>query len=1035
MSLKPGGHHPTISQKVRFQGNSSPAAPTGLAGGGVTGIAATIAKFTLGEKEAVQKFFLNTAKEGPMAIVPLETSVLVGRSERAYRRDGWLELQERLTEEMAAAVVWLFGVGYLQNKFETVSNKFQKGKNQHLSTNIAWNKPWEKVTHVDLTPQEMFAKNDKEISALLRLKSARWLFSVGTALALVGYFIPKGNQLKTNMILKHLERRKRASEGSNVQFGDPNRQNQPNGSQQRAPGQVLMPPPPALAPSRSLMPHLPVTVGSLMPGFHSPASGFPPVFPSGSSAKGATTGADQPGNTAIPFHSALSTQFSGQGQNPAQNQPMTAPAKHGPNGGVRFGAGMPGLSIVQAIGSSVEQTNYGQLLAVDFGIAGGRGYVASKRSPYETAEVLFRDIVSLYFYILCAPHLMKAITTGMDKAFNSSSHLQPKVAKLLHDQIEERINQGESIDRIIYGLSDGQMGPEGPLKKAMRAIKKDDLTQLITKEARVYLGDQALTGKINDAIHAYLKPSELAQRTKNEAELNPSYVQHLLEAIEAGNGAFGELSASQRQNLGIAVKQATRHTVGMKIDLKNIQGTDDNPSLFKGLIQELRGDKNLKIKAEAGKLEERITRIATLESMDQTHSMMRRSANVLREKLTSPTDMELLQRGDALANWIDKAMHHSETIKEHMATNLAELGEKLHDLKLEGEPLQRVRQALGGKSLNTPDEFKIALSDAETSHLRDLADTFGKMHEEAKKSASMWPFNAQSRKMKSISESLANLKLRLGNSTEAKPAEALKDSITSFMDTLKNHSAANEAERNLLTHYQGEVNRIVKHDEGRFFSLAIRHEDGALSNKLREILRGGLVSDSKLVSRALDTMGQLETDTRKMPSTSNEAKMRKELSAYTEALYKRFNPANTGQDLAPAVIRKELPKQLGKYLSLNRNLHYLARGASLGTAMACIGWLVPIVQTKITKHLTGMDNNPGIASAKKLMDDEEASEAKGAGSQAKPSRPPGFSANSAGPRNAAAQPVTASRPAYLPPAGNVMRPAQMKAQTAQPVLS
>jgi len=970
MSLTTGGHHPSHSQKVRFQGNTAPAAPAGLGIGGFGKIITDFARREPGE--TAEKFFLNTAKEGPMAIVPLESSVLVGRSERAYKRDGWLELQERLSEEMAAAVVWLFGVGFLQNQFETVSNKLSRGKNKHLSTNIAWNMPWKKVQNIDLTPQEMFSRNNKEINTLLKLKSARWLFSVGTALALVGYFIPKGNQLKTNMILKHLERRKRASEGSNVQFGDPNQQNQPNGSQQRVPGQApvhpMAPPQQASTFSHSLMPHMPVTLGSLMPNSHFPAVGGPSTPQAGSNR--GTTGI-QSNAIAHP----LSTQFLGQGQpNTSLSTGMNASHGNSPrrNSDVRFGSGLPLLSGVEAVGAAVEQTNYGQLLAVDFGIAGGRGYVASKRSPYETAEVLFRDIVSLYFYILCAPHLMKLLTTGMDKSFGSSSHLQPKVAELLHDQIKRGLDNGLSMDRIVYGLSNAQMKPGDELKEAMRSIDKTELQDLMKKEMKVYLSGKHISADIDKAIEAYITPSQLAAATKNVGALNPSYIQHLLQAIDDGRGAFGKLSGAERQNLGIAVKQAARHTVGMRVNLNDVTKTvekEPKDSKFKELIDSLENGKTKPIRDEAGFLKRRISRIAELEGMNQTHSMLRRSVNILREKLSEGEDAKLVQLGDAHANWLDKAMHHAETIKDHFTQNLEDVGSQLHGLKLEGESLKNISSALGGKTLHKEDHFKEAVSKASTNQLQRLALEVKELYNQAGKPSKLWPMKTQSGRLKGLNESLEDINLRLTGGTHTEPVEALRESIMHFMSRMKDHGKATSAERDLLGHYQQEIQKIVQGKEGRMFSLAIRHEDEALGNKLREILRGGLISDSRLVKKALITVGQLETDTRKMPSPTNESNMRKSIANYTEALYKRYNPANTGA--LDKAKRDALHIELETYKGLNRNLHYIARGLSLGTAMACIGWLVPIVQTKITKHLTGKDKNPGIASAKKLMDDAE----------------------------------------------------------------
>ena len=65
----------------------------------------------------VQRFFLETSKEGPNAILPLESSVITGRSAAAAKRGGWMEFQERFLEETVVAVIWLWGVDAMRKVF------------------------------------------------------------------------------------------------------------------------------------------------------------------------------------------------------------------------------------------------------------------------------------------------------------------------------------------------------------------------------------------------------------------------------------------------------------------------------------------------------------------------------------------------------------------------------------------------------------------------------------------------------------------------------------------------------------------------------------------------------------------------------------------------------------------------------------------------------------------------------------------------------------------------------------------------------
>jgi hypothetical protein len=958
MSLTPGVNHPApkflSAEKPRFQGEVSPAMSRGAGGpGGVLGGLAQV-MVSLKPPEMVEKFFLNTAKEGPMALVPLESSVIVGRSERAYRRDGLLELQERVTEEVAAAIVWLFGVGYLQKQFEKVSNAVNQGKNKHLSTNIAWNQPWAKTTHVDLSPQEMFAKNKKEINVLLGLKSARWLFSVGTALVAVGYLIPKGNQLKTNFILKHLERRKRSAEGSNVQFGDPRHPEQFNGAQPSNAAQSTIP----QRLSRYFAPLLPFSVGN--------APQNPSSQPASIQAQNQTQTRSQAVN---PFQS---NHFPILGQHNLE-QPQPNPTSPG----VRFSGGIPGLSLVQGLGHMVEQTPYGSILVVDAGIAGGRGYVASKRSPYETAEVLFRDIGSLYFYILCAPQLMKLMTSGLDPLFKSSSHLQPKVADLLHEQIKQEVKDGQSLSHILHGAGDHLMAPEGTLRANIRLADGEALDRLLQKEIAVYMGGQGLSVGVQKTVDSHIVPLKIAaSNAVLPKKIAPGDIQHLLNSIADGQGAFGNLGNTERKNLSLAVKQAFRHTVGLKFSIENQADIKALPE-FKALLTKL--EKEQPKEAEA--LLSRIQRMAILDGMNQTHSMMRRSINVIRGQ---SVDTTLLQRGEALADWIDRALHHQQTLDQYLPEQLDHLAERLHQLKLTGNDHQQVIRALNGSNLDSLQDVQKALSLATPRQLNALQQTLKEIGEHGIRVQELLPFKTkvsqiqtikikikgmvpfiktQAVKMHELKESLADLNRMLTGKDQSSALSALKSSVTDFMDELA--QKATGAEKLLLQEYRGQVHAIIQQGEGRLFSLATRHEDAALGQKLREMLRGGIMNDSRLLSKALETVGQLETDTRKAPDTGNANKMRKGIEEYCDALVKRFNQPGMRR-----LIGNDLQKGLQSFYDLNRNLHFGARGLSLATTMACIGWLVPIMQTKITKHLTGQDKNPGIASAKKIVDND-----------------------------------------------------------------
>lgn len=759
----------------------------------------------------LQETFLFTAKEGASAVLPLEAAVVAGRTQSGYRRDGWMEVQERVFEELAAAAIWLKGVDFLKDRFKSGQNRFLP-QYKHLSPDIAWNRPWGKLQSVDLTAQELFAKDSKEISSLLRLKSARWLFSVGLALTGVAYVVPTLNQLKTKAIMSYqLSRRKRSQEGDNVQFGDPrllgataSPQGVPTGLNPNAFGQQINR---VSASANALNP-------IVKPVSNSPAIQF------------------------VPSGSFIHSPYRGPVFNPGGATKSAFPAAWGPlahGQPLRFGDFSGGSSVTQALGHLVDQTPYGSILVVDAGIAGGRGYVASKRSGFETVEVIVRDLGSLYFYILSVPHIMKGLGMAADGFFKTSSSLEPKIAKALHDSLKEA-NSLSAVKTTLQGSGHpGLMLPESWLKKQMRAVSAEKMATLLNLEAQVYLG--------GDKAQAFV---ERVRNTKGS--VMPDTLQEWLTEISQGQGAFKEWAAEERKNLGIALKQAFRHSVGMAVDL-------NAPHRFVALLEQ-----HAPGFAEAfeslGEVEQtafkmRLRGMAQVDALDQAHSVFQRTLNLLRNPLKGFD----FSKADASAEWLNGV--------KSRGILLADLAKR--DLHTEGR-----EKAL--QSMNT-------------------------LLEQAKKAG-------------------------------------LKSEIP------------------LLEQYHGQLKTLLSPDAGRLFSLATQAGEESLSHKLRELLQGGLVNNSAFLRQAQETLGQFTPDSRVFADPARAHKMREAIGKYSDALLHSLS--EQGQ--------KDLKTGLDRFFKLNRNLNYTARSAALLGTMACLGWLVPHVQTTITKRLTGKDKNPGIAS-------------------------------------------------------------------------
>jgi hypothetical protein len=794
----------------------------------------------------MQKAFLFVSNEGASAVLPLEGAVVAGRTHSAYRRDGWMEVQERVFEEIAAAVIWLKGVDFLKNGFKSGQNRMLP-QYKHLSPDIAWNRPWGKVQTVDLTAQELFTKNHTEINFLLRLKSARWLFSVGLALTGVAYVVPTLNQLKTQAIMSYqISRRKRAQEGDNVQFGDPLSAAAPkelSGSHDSVSATLGQQDP---------------SISSLQASFNqSPFKNFIQAPAGMPSFKPLRFGAQRQASDQHPVFGSSHFPLN------AKAGPFYQGSLQQAGKSIQFGA-MPGGSLVQGLGHMVDQTAYGSILVVDAGIAGGRSYVASKRSTFETVEVLVRDIGSLYFYILSVPHIMKGLGWAIDGGLKTSVSLEPKVADLFNQEIQAQLQKRQmayslaNIKEVLHGSSANGLVllPEGALKTEMRSVASDKLASWLKLEARAYLNGTQADALIDQML--------TRQMLGGGGRVMPENIQSWLEEITTGAGKFQTLKDGERKNLGIALKQAFRHTVGMELS-----GLKDKPaSMIEQLKQQCPGFTEALDAMSADEVKpftERIQRMARVDGLDQAHSLFRRSLNLLRNPLKdSPKALETLKEAEALADWLDNAKSRHLTLEELRAL-----------------------------------EPKVALHQNGPQRIEDVMAKFNHLAE----------------------QSGLNI------------------------------------EKDLLQKYKAQLNKLMSGDTGRLFSLAIDQGDESLSHKLREMLQGGLHYDTPFLRRAQAEVGQFIPDSREFADSAKAAQMRISIGNYGNTLLGRLKAL--GDNVAAPKVQGEMKN----FLNLNRNLNYASRSVALLGTMFCLGWLVPHVQTTITKRLTGKDRNPGIASA------------------------------------------------------------------------
>lgn len=168
----------------------------------------------------MRKFVTKLDQSGAiLPVVLLEATVTGGRTYQAYKRDGFVEARERVTEESLGAVFWLFGATMFGKLFDKIGRKFFKmpKKAPDVGRDLgrtAFDNYIERAAKV--------LKLSPEAKETLKSKLAN--FSVGkTAASLImaclfiGYVVPKLNQ----GITKNLFGKMNASDPNHQKGPDP----------------------------------------------------------------------------------------------------------------------------------------------------------------------------------------------------------------------------------------------------------------------------------------------------------------------------------------------------------------------------------------------------------------------------------------------------------------------------------------------------------------------------------------------------------------------------------------------------------------------------------------------------------------------------------------------------------------------------------------------------------------------------------------------------------------------------------------------
>ena len=140
------------------------------------------------------------ASDGFLPVIALEAFVEAGRTYQAYKRGGFDEARERITEEFSGAVFWLGGVTGLNWVFEKLGQKLLKLPEKTVD-----------IAHDETrNPLKKFLRNELKKnggtiseSLMAKFKFTKVIASVLIANAFIGFILPKINQAITRSYHKN----------------------------------------------------------------------------------------------------------------------------------------------------------------------------------------------------------------------------------------------------------------------------------------------------------------------------------------------------------------------------------------------------------------------------------------------------------------------------------------------------------------------------------------------------------------------------------------------------------------------------------------------------------------------------------------------------------------------------------------------------------------------------------------------------------------------------------------------------------------
>lgn len=354
----------------------------------------TYANYLITKTSPLRKFVTKLDRKGAvLPVLLLESTVTGGRTYQAYKRDGFVEARERLTEESLGAIFWLFGAAIAGVLFDKIGQKFMKIPKDMPAVGVD-----EVRTPFKNYINKMASKLKVSPKYLAQFSVGKTIASLVTACLFIGYVVPKANQAITRHIYGRMNKK------------DPNHEKAPNPYTNKL----------TIKDARSIF-----------------------------SAKGVSI-------NAVDNFKALMD----------KDNPLNASTQTTSSSKPSFKGTVDSLlRIVQ----NFEENRVWQLLGTDVGTVSGR--TINARNNDERVEIMFRDIVSIPFYVFTMPLIVKFMSKH-DKFKGLNTDLNPMSAMETHNKLVTKMGAAGVSEMTPEAFREFALGNDETYNKVFDKVFK-----------------------------------------------------------------------------------------------------------------------------------------------------------------------------------------------------------------------------------------------------------------------------------------------------------------------------------------------------------------------------------------------------------------------------------------------------------------------------------------------------------------------------------------------------------------------------------